>query len=152
MPGVDTSDVSVGPAGHESSSAGGMTLSVVPTTAHDGMAAQAGGPDVSVAALAASGRWVAARTPASRALRPLAKQPGNLPACRYRSASSSGAPGNSTGLNTVFGSPPMHEPAPSGRISSSPIDSPLAGMNASTYTSALTSGSPTAASVMTAPP
>lgn len=60
------------------SNAGGMTLSAVPTTAHDGIVLQAGVLETSVAALAASGCWTAASSAASLALRPLAKQPGNL--------------------------------------------------------------------------
>ena len=58
------------------SSAGGMTWSAVPITAQDGMVFQAGGPDGSVNALAASGRWVAAMTAAWLAGRPVAKHPG----------------------------------------------------------------------------
>ena len=54
----------------------GMTWSAVPITAQDGMVFQAGGPDGSVNALAASGRWVAAMTAAWLAGRPLAKHPG----------------------------------------------------------------------------
>jgi hypothetical protein len=57
------------------SKAGGMTLSAVPITAHDGMVFQAGIPEGSDK-LAASGRWVAAMTAAWLAGRPLAKQPG----------------------------------------------------------------------------
>jgi hypothetical protein len=48
------------------SSAGGMTRSAVPITAHDGMVFQAGTPDGSLNALAVSGRWVAAMTAAWR--------------------------------------------------------------------------------------
>lgn len=58
------------------SCAGGMTRSPVPITAQDGMVFQAGGPDGSVNALAASGRWVAAMTAAWLAGRPVAKHPG----------------------------------------------------------------------------
>src|SRR5712671_6528728 len=58
------------------SKAGGMTLSAVPITAHEGMVFQAGVPDGSESVLAATGRWVAAMTAAWRAGRPLAKQPG----------------------------------------------------------------------------
>src|SRR6266436_8771004 len=57
------------------SKAGGMTLSAVPITAHDGMVFQAGVPEGSDSVLAASGRWVAAMTAAWLAGRPLAKQP-----------------------------------------------------------------------------
>ena len=46
------------------STAGGMTMSAVPTTAQDGIVLQAGGPDGSTSVLAASGRWVAAMTAA----------------------------------------------------------------------------------------
>src|SRR5215471_21213373 len=48
------------------SSAGGMTWSAVPTTAQDGVVLQAGGPDGSVAAMAAA--WLAGT--------PVAKHPG----------------------------------------------------------------------------
>ena len=58
------------------SSAGGMTRSPDPTTAHDGMVFQAGGPDGPVNALAVSGRWVAAMSAAWLAGRPVAKHPG----------------------------------------------------------------------------
>src|SRR5215469_1507809 len=57
-------------------SAGVMTWSLVPITAQDGMVFQAGTLDLSIKALVASGRWVAASTAASLAGRPLAKQPG----------------------------------------------------------------------------
>src|SRR5256885_7467249 len=58
------------------SSAGGMTRSPVPITAQDGMVFQAGGPDGSLNALAASGRWGAAINAAWLAGRPVAKHPG----------------------------------------------------------------------------
>ena len=58
------------------SSAGGMTWSAVPTTAHDGMVSQAGVPEGSVRVLAASGRWMAAMTAAWLAGSPEAKQSG----------------------------------------------------------------------------
>ena len=58
------------------SKAGGITMSAVPITAHDGMVFQAGVPEGSDSVLAASGRWVAAMTAAWLAGRPLAKQPG----------------------------------------------------------------------------
>src|SRR5260221_10561031 len=58
------------------SKAGGMTLSAVPMTAHDGMGFQAGVPDGSPRVLAASGRCGAAVIAAAGAGRPLAKQPG----------------------------------------------------------------------------
>jgi hypothetical protein len=48
------------------SKAGGMTLSAVPITAHDGMVFQAGVPEGSPSVLAASGRWVAAMIAAWR--------------------------------------------------------------------------------------
>ncbi len=57
------------------SSAGGITRSAVPITAHDGMVLQAGAPDGSVKALAGKGRWVAAMTAACCGLSPVAKQP-----------------------------------------------------------------------------
>jgi hypothetical protein len=47
--------------------AGGMTGSAVPTSAHDGMSAQAGGPDGWPRMTVEAGRWVAARTAAFRA-------------------------------------------------------------------------------------
>src|ERR1700722_11175037 len=59
-----------------SSKAGGMTLSAVPITAHDGTIFQAGVPEGSDSVLAASGRWVTAMSAASLAGSPLAKQPG----------------------------------------------------------------------------
>jgi hypothetical protein len=62
------------------SSAGGITRSPVPITAHDGIVFQAGGPDGPVNALAVSGRWVAAMTAAWLAGRPVAKHPGPGPA------------------------------------------------------------------------
>src|SRR5260221_13212540 len=58
------------------SKAGGMTLSAVPMTAHDGMVFQAGVPDGSPGVLAASGRWGAGMDPAAGAGRPPGKQPG----------------------------------------------------------------------------
>src|SRR5215472_11113777 len=58
------------------SSAGGMTRSAVPITAQDGTLFQAGVPDGSVAALAASGRWVAAMIAAWLGGTPVAKHPG----------------------------------------------------------------------------
>src|SRR5258708_10654594 len=59
------------------SKAGGMTLSAVPITAHDGIVFQAGVPDGSPSVLAASGRCVAAMIAAVGAGRPLAEQPGS---------------------------------------------------------------------------
>src|ERR1700689_2441582 len=132
-----------------SSSAGGMTRSAVPMTAQEGTAFQATGPDGGPAARAPSGRWVADSTAASRADRPLAKQPGNLPGSRDRSGAGAAAPGAGTASKTPVGFP-IQDPGRAARRS--PMDSPGAGMNASTYTSALTSLSPTAASEMTAPP
>src|SRR5262249_14033177 len=58
------------------SSAGGMTWSAVPVTAHDGMVFQARGRCGWVAARAAGGRWVAAMTAAWLAGTPVAKHPG----------------------------------------------------------------------------
>src|SRR5258707_15598070 len=58
------------------SKAGGMTLSAVPMTAHDGMVFQAGVPDGSPSVLAASGRCGAAMIAAVGAGRPPAEQPG----------------------------------------------------------------------------
>src|SRR5580693_1112385 len=62
-----------------SSKAGGMALSAVPITAHEGTVFQAGVPEGSDSVLAASGRWVAAMTAAWLPGRPLAKQPGTRP-------------------------------------------------------------------------
>ncbi len=59
------------------SSAGGMTWSAVPITAQDGMVFQAGGPDGSVNALAASGRWVAMAF--SLPMAPLSRLPAGSP-------------------------------------------------------------------------
>src|SRR5260221_12316177 len=58
------------------SKAGGMTLSAVPMTAHDGMVFQAGVPDGSPSVLAASGRCVAAMIAAVGAGRAPAEEPG----------------------------------------------------------------------------
>src|SRR5271166_771863 len=58
------------------STAGGMTWSAVPMAAQDGIVAQAGTPDTWLSASVVSGSWVAARTLASLAGRPLAKQEG----------------------------------------------------------------------------
>jgi hypothetical protein len=62
-----------------SCSAGGSTRSAVPTRYQLGSVFQAGGPDGSDAALAASGRCVAASTAAFFAGRSLAKAFGNTP-------------------------------------------------------------------------
>ena len=59
------------------SSAGGITRSAVPITAHDGMVLQAGAPDGSVKALAARGRWVAAMTAAWLRAQPGGKAAGD---------------------------------------------------------------------------
>jgi hypothetical protein len=56
-----------------SCSAGGMAWSAMPMTDQEGMVSHAGVPEGAFAALNASGRWVAARTAASLAGRPLAK-------------------------------------------------------------------------------
>jgi len=50
-----------------------MVLSWVATSAHDGIVFHAGGPDVSVKAAAASGRWAAASSAVSSAGRSAAK-------------------------------------------------------------------------------
>src|SRR5271165_667776 len=84
-----------------SCSASGITWSAVPMTAQDGMDFHAGVPEGSVSVLAASGRWVAASTPALAAGRPLAKQPGKTLCLTYKSASPDGAPGKGTKLNTA---------------------------------------------------
>ena len=57
--------------------AGRITRSIVPTSAQDGMSAQAGGPDGWPRVRVEMGRWVAARTAACLAGRSLAKQDGN---------------------------------------------------------------------------
>src|ERR1700688_550412 len=54
-------------AAMNSCAAGGIAWSAVPITSQLGMLAQAGGPDTSVSAVAAIGRWVAARSAASLA-------------------------------------------------------------------------------------
>src|SRR5258707_13890133 len=58
------------------SKAGGMTLSAVPMTAHDGMGFQAGVPDGSPSVVAASGRCVAAMIAAGGGGRPPGEQHG----------------------------------------------------------------------------
>src|SRR5215212_3625601 len=57
--------------------AGRITRSTVPTSAQDGISAQAGGPDGWPRMTVEAGRWVAARTAACLAGRSLAKQDGN---------------------------------------------------------------------------
>jgi Aldo/keto reductase family len=57
--------------------AGRITRSTVPTSAQDGMSAQAGGPEGWPRVTVEMGRWVAARTAACLAGRSLAKQDGN---------------------------------------------------------------------------
>ena len=57
--------------------AGGITRSTVPTSAHEGMSAQAGGPGGWLMITVEAGRWVAARTAALPVGWSLAKQDGN---------------------------------------------------------------------------
>src|SRR6266699_992082 len=61
----------------KSCSAGGMTWSAVPISDQDGIVCQAGVPEGADPALNAIGRWVAARTAAWLAGRPLAKHCAN---------------------------------------------------------------------------
>ena len=75
------------------SSAGGITRSAVPITAHDGMVFQAGAPDGSPKALAGRGRWVAAMTAACRRAQPVGKAAGNHAGFMNRSTSPAGPPG-----------------------------------------------------------
>ena len=62
--GVQLGDVGTGRMAMKVSSAGGITRSAVPITAHDGMVFQAGGPDGSLKTLVGRGRWVVAMTAA----------------------------------------------------------------------------------------
>src|SRR5258707_5405830 len=82
------------------SKAGGMTLSAVPMTAHDGMVFQAGVPDGSPSVLAARGRCVAAMIAAVGAGGALVKESGT----RGRLMEVSTAPGGATGEGTEIDS------------------------------------------------
>src|SRR5260221_9063728 len=78
------------------SKAGGMTLSAVPMTAHDGMVFQAGVPDGSPSVLAASGRCVAAMIAAVGAGRPPAEKPGTKARFVLGFTAPGGPPGGGT--------------------------------------------------------
>src|SRR5450631_2439022 len=77
-------------AAMNSCAAGGIAWSAVPITAQLGMVAQAGGPDASVSALAAIGRWVAASSAAWLAGRSLARMLRNSAGLMYASVTPPG--------------------------------------------------------------
>src|SRR5882757_8191420 len=116
--------------------AGGIALSIVPSTYQLGIVFHAGVPEGAVTALETTGDWVAARTAPSLAGSPFANAWANTERLTYSRASPFLAPGNGTKLKTFVGPAPSADPGLD--ESSAMTFSPLAGAKASTYTSALT--------------
>jgi hypothetical protein len=130
--------------------AGGMTRSSVPITAQLGMVFQAADCVGALLAPSVTGRWLAAISQRSASGRSCAKDSWTVAGFRNALASPSGAPGYPAISKTTLGSGMSNaEPEPP-RIPKTV--SPTSGMNASTYTSALTSPPAAPALVITTPP